>query len=353
MNPVIFIDPGYGKEWEFTGGKRINSDGKPANPYARVSFRGENCTAFCTNLDVNLALTSLTNREAGYQLQCNLKFSVYCTDMVSGGEFSMGFTQDKTQSAPDYFGVKINSAGSYTITIPPDVIIRTSPASNKISKGYHNISLMLYVSRTATNAYTHAYRIAIDDGVLYCEKSDTAAIPVLYLGAWFPPAEFGRFFISNVIFSMTGGESSKEICDKKVIPPNTQLMPLKLGEPEDITFEKSSDKEGEYIGYVKGDKLLQTIDATNLINGTETTKSYGEGAKVDTVVVYGNPAYKTADFNKIVHGVFDGDLKLGYAYVSASTDATYTIDLMTGDTTLGDINGKQAGWQIGNERGGG
>lgn len=351
MDTIWFIDPGYGQEWEFTGGERINSNGNPANPYAKISFRGENCTAFCTSMAINTSMGFLNSIEKGYARQNQLKFSVYCKDMASGGDFSMGFTQNKTKSAPDYFGITI-SGGSYNITFPATPSSGT--LTGNLSDGYHNISLMLYINRTATNAYNHTYRMAVDDKLVYGTKSGSSAIPVLYLGAWFPPAEAGKFFISNVIYGGVTDASitdSTDLCDKQVIPPNTQLMPLKLGEPEDISFTPSSSKEGEYIGYLSGDKLLQTIDATDLINGNEATKtkSYGEGAKVDTVVVYGNPAYVTSDFTGKVYGVLGDTKTLGTSrYRSKATNATYCIDIGVEEgTTLGEINGKLAGWEIG------
>ena len=342
MCPIIFIDPGYGQDWKFTGGERINSKGNPANPYAKISFRGENCTAFCTGGTGGGFLQSL---DVGYECQQQCKFSVYCKDVASGGAFCMGLATTQTATSPDYFGITI-SGGSYNITFP--VTPSSGTLTGNLSDGYHNISLMLYESRTATNSYTHTYRMAVDDKLVYGTKSGSSAIPALCLGAWFPPPEAGKFFISNIIVAKLKATSSSNSCDKQVIPPNTQLMPLKMGEPEDISFEHDEDT-GEYVGYETGDKLLQTIDATDLINGNEAAniKSYGEGAKVAAVVLYGNPGYRTTEFNKFIYSSFDGKRSSYTAVVTTAQTATCCVELPARDTTLGEINGKLAGWEIG------
>lgn len=338
MDRICLFDPGYGKMWLPNENLRC-AESKSANPYGGVAFRGTDCAVFRSVAveDTGSMFVKIFHGfdKAYYQLK--LKFSVCCKDMASGGSFSMGFATSKAATELDCCGITITN-GDFKYRFP-NVSGWLNMAVNAKNDDFYNISLLIQ-SIKDNDKYASRYVVCVNDKSLGINPSSAPERLPVYLGIWFPPEEAGRFYISNVIYCYAASPATAAApTNQQPIPPNTQLMPLNLSEPAPNTFIPNGD---EYIGTTKGQQLLQTVDTSNLI------EKYSESAPVDTVVVYGNPGYRSFTFIETIYGISDMTTAKNTGFGSAPTTSgsNYGIDLQT-PTTLGELNGKQVGWEIG------
>lgn len=400
MDPVIFIDPGYGTMFETTGGEKPSctdpgGDGANVrgyadvskrgakykfNPYCGVAFTKASKNFFCIDDGIAKALANLKRPTGVSKCQVKIKFSVYCNTAADG--FSVGLSKSKTATVPDYLGITTVAGSKYQFKYPDNVDLAEDNAgtldNGNFAKGLHNISLLIY---SAGGDVT--FGIAVDDNAVYLTQGDDM-IPLeeLQLGIWFPSQD-KSYYVSNVIACYKGPDFGSNAYDKKIIPPETYLYALNLSHPSEnkntsFTPDTTEGKEGQWIGRMNGDKLLQTINAFDLVHdiATENEESllvetkdegyvtvgldstderkklaveqYGARVEVATVVVFGDPAYKSKYFSRKVKGLFGTAQKDGYGEIPTDPDvnSTYCIDLQQHDTTLAKINGKDVGWQI-------
>ena len=127
---------------------------------------------------------------------------------------------------------------------------------------------------------------------------------------------------------------------------DTTLIKLPLSTPPSGNF--SAEGDGKYVGTKSGQQLVQTIDATDLI-----TKFGGE-TKVNNLIVYGNPGYRTGNGITTAYGGSNddyGDGKFttkGSCTLSADPNAIASVawDETDNATTLDDLDGLEVGWKI-------
>lgn len=352
MSQIVFVDPGYGKMWETDSGESPLTyvESVEYNPYSGVAFTGKSVKAACTVQGTSIASlphtpkrfadgtvdfpTIFANNDTA-EIRLRVKFSVFCKNMESGGTFALGHARSLASSDGIQCGISISKGSCYYLLGDGE------SHTGSISDGFHNISIAYSLCKV-TSGYYPLKRVSTSNtsmnytGTKYIPGNSPVFLNQLIVK--FPSAGQAEFYVSNVICRLYTSTTSAIGSPPAVIPLHTQLMFLDLGEPEDITFKGDPDITGGYIGYSSGDKLLQTIDATDVIKRCRKT------ANCEAVFAYGNPAYKDVDFSKSVSGVLDGKIKAGYGTIPTETNKNYWA--MFDGRALSELHGKQIGWEI-------
>lgn len=161
---------------------------------------------------------------------------------------------------------------------------------------------------------------------------------------YFPPE--GEFYVSNIIVAVNSklDVTSPEIQSSTPLL-RSQIYPVRLplsAPTDDSTFV--ADADGKYVGTASGQKLVQTIDTSELIT------KYGGTTKVSHLGVLGNPGYYVGYGITTASGITEANGTVtahGSCALSQSPNANPNVVWQTASgATLADIDGLKIGWQV-------
>ena len=359
---IIYIDPGYGsfgKDFNTTDPKSPNYvENYQYNPINGVAFNVNQYCIFLMPFPTTLLnYPDITDANKHYIKCVSVKFSVYLEGLNGTGGSS-------TFSAPFSTGFQIygtnNAYGSSPATLPyvrffADKYIvgagsssETLNYSNSSSEGFHNVAFSIHSDNTNVSRFgTCDVDGSINTFTIpsFPSKSN-APYGTGFIFAFNQP-QYGTSYVSNIILATSVEVIETELTvtsPSPILSSDTTLIKLPLSTPPSGNF--SAEGDGKYVGTASGQQLVQTIDATDLIT------KFGGDTKVNNLIVYGNPGYKTGNGITTAYGISnsdDGDNNFtthGSCTLSADPNAVASVAWEMHSHTLSDIDGLNVGWRI-------
>lgn len=349
---IIYIDPGYGKGVTDGGQTLTCVESDNYNPINGVAYtfsvpQTDSPMHFLPIPTSALAVPTVSDGQFFTKI-ISFKCSVYL-DLAYPYDFFAGFQKNLSDTV-DFDYVMIGSRGC---TVKGK--ISSQSYSKKITsgavKGLHDIVISIsLVKYQYGNSAAFYITLTFDiDGDIYSPRTGVTSLESAPFGngIFVSPAALtgGTCYVSNIIVA-----SSTEISDTSpevtspapILSSDTTLIKLPLSTPPSGNF--SAEGDGKYVGTASGQQLLQTIDATDLIT------KFGGDTKVNNLIVYGNPGYRTGNGITTAYGGYvDGSFYTsGSCTLSADPNAIASVawDETTNNRTLDDLDGLQVGWKI-------
>lgn len=326
---IVHVDPGYGKG--YTGADLTCVESEEYNP--------DNGVAFTANGGVGaIPIPDSFYSSTMYNRVLSCRFSAYL-DLNSSSEFIVGLRNSKGTTFCNY--VKFTSSKCeclYGISSS----IRTMTVSESPTKGLHNFVISICLEALSSDVTPYYGYIYMDfDGetknAIWGSSTSNVdqilGLRKIYFS--FPNSETNICYVSNVIVATATGTADP------ILTSETKLVRLPLSTPPTGDFLSVGD--GEYVGNTAGQKLLQTINASDAIT------KYGATSKVSHLVTYGAPGYRVGSNIETAYGISEEDgtiTQQGSCSLSTDTNGSAVVAWETPSTTLNDVDGLKVGWQV-------
>ena len=353
---IIYIDPGYGKGVTDAGQTLSCVESDNYNPINGVAYtfsvpQTDSPMHFLPIPTSALAVPTVSDGQF-FTKVVSFKVSVYFA-LECQYNCGIGFQKDTTKTngaSLDWYSLAMGFA-DYRLAdkaITQNVQKVEKDSGLGLHQGTISICLVKYLSGGSAAFRTTAYA-EFDGEILSDTKVSTSVDNETFgngLQISFPGGKNNCFYVSNIIVaSLTeiSDTSPEDTFGAPILSSDTTLIKLPLSTPPSGNF--SAEGDGKYVGTASGQQLLQTIDAENLIT------KFGGDTKVNNLIVYGNPGYKTGNGITTAYGgsVDDyGDGKFtthGSCTLSADPNAIASVAWET-DDDLNGINGGAIGWRI-------
>ncbi|MBR3050472.1 MAG: hypothetical protein IKG61_03355 [Selenomonadaceae bacterium] len=356
---IVYINPGYTTGLTGTGLTCVESE--EYNPINGVAFTGNfsgDGRKFYLPLPSSAFDVPTVSDSQFFTKMISFKFSVYL-DLVSPYTTAAGFQKDKTKTTSDYNYVSFGYSNCKAYFVIGNNNTTQDIIKNKVTAGFHNvvlsICLMKYLSGSSNAFYVVTYCEVDGDLKSYRTGFSSASSISSVFGQGIYVALNGTTtstiteYFSNIIVAssteISSTSPSREAIPAPILSSDTTLVRLPLSTP---SGNFSAEGDGKYVGTASGQQLLQTIDATDLIT------KFGGDTKVNNLIVYGNPGYRTGNGITTAYGGSTddyGDGKFttkGSCTLSADPNAIASVawDETENGTTLEIIDGWEVGWKI-------
>ena len=248
------------------------------NPYNGVAFTGKNVASSFSLAPLLQGYTYGVDKTYGYWL--DVKFSVYVKNGADSDSnpFIAGFLPNTNLGTWGRVEIGSNIQRRTSATNPQT--LSTSSA------GFHDICINLFARRQANqknaddkNTFWAYNTVEIDGQNSSVTSSSNVITLVTYplgqnLYFYFPPE--GEFYVSNIIVAVNSklDATFPEVQNSTPLL-RSQIYPVRLplsAPTADSTFVAGAD--GQYVGTASGQKLVQTINTSELITKYGGTKHF-------------------------------------------------------------------------------